>query len=170
LYNKQVNLFHCGKYARRKICEIGFNAGHSALLMLLMRDMTPTDFLIFDIGEHKYMRPAFEYLNSVFPHVRFTLVVGDSTKTIPQWITNHPEEVGTYDVVHVDGGHSFDCITNDSRNSLQLAGHGSLLIYDDVYIGYINNVVDQVIATNQCREWALSLPTEGYTHRVVIKQ
>ena len=50
LYSKQLNLFWCGKQALTKICEIGFNAGHSSMLMLLGRDKTPLDFTIFDIG------------------------------------------------------------------------------------------------------------------------
>jgi hypothetical protein len=57
LYSKQLNLFWCGKQGDR-ICEIGFNAGHSVLLMLLGRDKTPVDFTIFDIGEHSYTRPC----------------------------------------------------------------------------------------------------------------
>ena len=32
LYTKQVNLFWCGKQAATRICEIGFNAGHSAMV------------------------------------------------------------------------------------------------------------------------------------------
>ena len=46
---KQLNIFWCGKQALTKICEIGFNAGHSTMLMLLGRDKTSLDFLIFDV-------------------------------------------------------------------------------------------------------------------------
>ena len=49
LYKKQANLFWCGKQATTKICEIGFNAGHSTMLMLIGREKTPLDFTIFDI-------------------------------------------------------------------------------------------------------------------------
>jgi len=52
LYKKQVNLFWCGKQAKTKICEIGFNAGHSTMLLLIGREKTPLDFTIFDIGHH----------------------------------------------------------------------------------------------------------------------
>lgn len=38
--------------ANTKICEIGFNAGHSAMLFLMGRDKTSADFTIFDIGHH----------------------------------------------------------------------------------------------------------------------
>ena len=48
LYTKQLNLFWSGKQAVKKICEIGFNAGHSSMLMLLGRDKTPIDFTIFE--------------------------------------------------------------------------------------------------------------------------
>ena len=51
LYNKQLNLFWCGKQAPARICEIGFNAGHSAMLLLLAS--SATTFTVFDIGHHR---------------------------------------------------------------------------------------------------------------------
>jgi len=57
LYSKQLNLFWCGKQAVENICEIGFNAGHSTMLMLLGRNNTPLNFTIFDIGHHIYTKP-----------------------------------------------------------------------------------------------------------------
>ena len=58
LYTKQLNLFWCGKQAETRICEIGFNAGHSAMLMLLGRDTSALDFTVFDIGHHSYTKPS----------------------------------------------------------------------------------------------------------------
>jgi hypothetical protein len=49
LYNKQLNLYWCGKQVfGGKICEIGFNAGHSAMLMLLANTNKHVEFTIFD--------------------------------------------------------------------------------------------------------------------------
>ena len=41
LYTKQLNLVWCGKQACTRMCEIGFNAGHSSMLLLLGREQTP---------------------------------------------------------------------------------------------------------------------------------
>ena len=113
LYTKQLNLFWCGKQALTKICEIGFNAGHSTMLLLLGRDKTPLDFTIFDIGHHPYTKPCVNYIKSQFSHVNFEYIEGDSTTTVPVWIDANQGHIGLYDVVHVDGGHSEHCISND---------------------------------------------------------
>ena len=70
LYSKQINLFWCGKQAATNLCEIGFNAGHSAMLLLLGRDRTPLRFTIFDLGHHAYTKPCVEYIQSKFKCVQ----------------------------------------------------------------------------------------------------
>jgi len=61
---KQINLFISGKQATNKICEIGFNAGHSAMVMLLGREIKQLEFTIFDIGRHSYTKPCYDYIQS----------------------------------------------------------------------------------------------------------
>ena len=163
LYTKQLNLFWCGKQATR-ICEIGFNAGHSVLLMLLGRDKTPIDFTIFDIGEHVYTRPCFEYMKSKFQHVRFEFIEGDSTVTIPEWIEARTPEL--YDVIHVDGGHSEHCITNDMKNADRLVKMNGIVIIDDTNCDYINKCVDLYLSTGNYIELNV-LKTKGYPHRII---
>lgn len=63
---KQLNIYWCGMNAPRKICEIGFNAGHSAMTLLLGRDGVTTDFTIFDINYHPYTIPTYKYIKKVF--------------------------------------------------------------------------------------------------------
>lgn len=165
LYTKQLNLFWCGKQGSR-ICEIGFNAGHSCLLMLLGRDTTPMDFTIFDIGEHAYTRPCFEYMRSQFQHVRFEFIEGDSTVTIPNWIEAKKPEL--YDVVHVDGGHSEHCITNDMKNADALVKMDGIVIIDDTNCEYINKCVELYLSTGKYSEIHV-LKTKGYPHRIIRK-
>lgn len=174
LFPKQLNLYSCGKTATR-ICEIGFNAGHSALLMLLgcgvgltggVRPRPPLEFLIFDIGEHKYTRPALDYLATAFPHVRFTYAEGDSTKTMPEWIVGNPGN--TYDVIHVDGGHTEHCIKNDMMNADKMLNPGGILIVDDTQDPTINLYADAYIASGVYKELD-ALATVGYKHRVLQK-
>ena len=166
LLPKQMNLFWAGQFATQRICEIGFNAGHSAILMLLGRPQTPLIFTVFDIGDHKYMQPSFSYTARQFSHILMEYIQGDSTQTMPNWISSHPAAVGAYDVVHVDGGHSYHCITHDMRNASTLVRIGGIVIIDDVYIGYINDTVNQYIQSGNFRE-VECLPTVGYTHRII---
>jgi hypothetical protein len=144
LYTKQLNLYWCGKQATTRICEIGFNAGHSSMLLVLGREKTPIDFTVFDIGHHAYTKPCVNYIQSKFPHVRFEYVEGDSTLTVPKWIETNKSLIGCYDVVHVDGGHSDECIINDIKNADILVKKMGIVIIDDTNIPHINKYVNQL--------------------------
>ena len=168
LYSKQLNLFWCGKQAVENICEIGFNAGHSTMLMLLGRSNTPLNFTVFDIGQHSYTKPTYEYIKSKFSYVNFEYVEGDSTITMPQWINNHSELMYKYDVVHVDGGHGEHCISNDMKNTDLLVKKNGIVIIDDTDSEIINKYVDLYISNGNYIELNL-LPTYGYPHRIIKK-
>jgi len=163
-----LNLFWCGKQASAKICEIGFNAGHSTMLMLLGKDKTPLDFTIFDIGHHSYTKPCLDLIKSRFQHVNFEYIEGDSTLTMPKWIEDNQTLLGLYDVVHVDGGHSEHCISNDMKNADLLVKKHGILIIDDTDIHHINMYVDTYISSGKYREMDV-LKTKGYPHRIIQK-
>ena len=168
LYSKQLNLFWCGKQAVENICEIGFNAGHSTMLMLLGRNNAPLKFTIFDIGHHPYTKPSFEYIKSKFLHVNFEYLEGDSTIIMPEWINNNKDLISKYDVVHVDGGHSENCISNDMKNTDLLVKKNGIVIIDDTNSDIINKYVNLYISSGNYIELNL-LPTYGYPHRVIKK-
>lgn len=168
LYTKQVNLFWCGKQAVHRICEIGFNAGHSTMLMLLGRDKTSLDYTIFDIGQHKYTIPTIEYIKSKFNHIKFEYIEGDSTTTIPKWIDENKHLLGLYDVVHVDGGHTEHCIKHDMINSDSLVKVGGIIIIDDTNHSHINKYIDLFISSGNYIELDI-LPSYGYPHRAIKK-
>lgn len=168
LYSKQLNLFWCGKQATKNICEIGFNAGHSTMLILLGRDDTPLNFTIFDIGHHPYTRPCVEYIKKTFSHVNFEYVEGDSTITMPEWINKNTDLLHQYDVVHIDGGHDENCIYNDMKNADLLVKVNGILIVDDTYHEVINNYVNLYISSGKYVELNVS-KTYGYQHRVIQK-
>ena len=168
LLGKQLNLFWGGQQGKTRICEIGFNAGHSAYLMLLGRENTPLEFTIFDICEHKYVKPCLEYIKRVFNTVNFELVEGDSTKTMPTWIESHPDMEGMYDVVHIDGGHTEECIVSDLFNAKRLVKKGGILIIDDTNNPIINKKVDELLMEKGYEEITL-FSTVGYEHRMIRK-
>ena len=86
LLSKQVNLFLISLKSNN-IMEIGFNAGHSCLIYLFSNKNSK--ITLFDICEHKYTQPCFDYLDNLFPG-RLTLIKGDSTETIPKFRRDNP--------------------------------------------------------------------------------
>ena len=168
LYAKQLNLFWCGKQASTKMCEIGFNAGHSTMLLLLGRDKTPLDFTVFDIGHHSYTAPCLNHIKSQFSHINFEYIEGDSTVTMPKWIEANQSQLGVYDVVHVDGGHSDQCISNDMKNADLLVKKGGIVIIDDTNLHHINKYVYLYVSSGKYREMNV-LHTKGYPHRIIQK-
>lgn len=154
--------------SNKKICEIGFNAGHSSLLLLLGRDDTHIDFTIFDIGHHPYTKPCVKYIESQFQHVEFEYIEGDSTLTMPKWIESNPLQIGQYDVVYIDGKHSEYCISNDMKNADLLVKKNGILIIDDTNMHHINNHVDLYVSNGKYKEMNV-LRTTGYPHRIIQK-
>jgi FkbM family methyltransferase len=123
----------------KSIMEIGFNAGHSALLFLAI---TPpeTKVVSFDLGEYAYVFAAKRYIDSVFPG-RHTLVTGDSTTTVPKYeeqVAHRMKNPLTapplrFDFIFIDGGHQEDIPMKDILNSQRLAaGSHTIVAIDDI--------------------------------------
>jgi len=128
-----------GKSAPKSIMEIGFNAGHSALLFLAI---TPpeTKVVSFDLGEYAYVFAAKRYIDSVFPG-RHTLVTGDSTTTVVKYeeqVAHRMKNPLTapplrFDFIFIDGGHERDIPLKDILNSQRLAaGPHTIVVIDDI--------------------------------------
>ena len=127
------------KRAPQSIMEIGFNAGHSALLFLAN---TPpeTKVVSFDLGEYAYVFAAKRYIDAVFPG-RHTLVTGDSTTTIPKYeeqVAHRMKDPNTappmrFDFIFIDGGHQNDIPMKDILNSQRLARDDRTIVaMDDI--------------------------------------
>ncbi|CAM9892349.1 unnamed protein product, partial [Ectocarpus fasciculatus] len=117
-----------------KICEVGFNAGHSSLNWLLY-SRPSTKVLAFDLGEHEYMRHALDFLQVVFPG-RLEVLIGDSSVSIPAYAV--AEEAAGRDphacnILFVDGDHSEDGAYADLVNFRALASRDwNVLAIDDL--------------------------------------
>jgi predicted O-methyltransferase YrrM len=119
----------------RSVMEIGFNSGFSTLLMLLTN---PNIYITcFDLGEHKYTMPCYEKIKETFGE-RINITIGDSTKTLLK-IRD------TYDVIHIDGGHSTDVANSDINQSYRLSKQGTILIMDDTDFHYLQCVWDNYV-------------------------
>lgn len=170
---KQRNFLKAGATGAR-ICEIGFNAGFSAYLLLsgavqgsAAANQKP-HMLIFDLGEHRYAAPALEALRAdVGDRATVEACWGDSRTGVAQWLHSHPTEIGSFDVVHVDGGHSIDCIISDMLSAVILTRPGGLIIVDDVNDLMILDVVNMWVTRGSMEVCLDYLPTFGYQHMIL---
>tara|TARA_R110000824_G_scaffold302606_3_gene490377 strand:+ start:3961 stop:4545 length:585 start_codon:yes stop_codon:yes gene_type:complete len=158
LNNKQKNLQKIAE-GKKNIMEIGFNGGHSCL-MFLYNNPTLEKITIFDIVEHKYVIPCFEYLKKEFSNVEFELIQGDTRLTLD----DYSKIPYTYDLIHMDGGHGIDVINNDIKHCKLMS---KLIIVDDTNYGPINNIVEDSLK-NDFKEMDM-LKTYTYEHRIIYR-
>tara|TARA_B100001109_G_scaffold255078_1_gene256633 strand:+ start:180 stop:974 length:795 start_codon:yes stop_codon:yes gene_type:complete len=86
------------------VCEVGFNAGLSALLLL--ESMPHARVLSFDLGDFPWARPADAMLRKQYGTARFPGVVfGDAVKRVPEHAAEHAFRC---DLVFVDGDKSYE--------------------------------------------------------------
>ena len=163
LQSKQRNLLRAS-FSKRHILEIGFNAGHSLLLFLL--NAPTAKFTVFDICEHKYVRPCFEYLQGQFPEAMMTLIEGDSTITLPKFIADNPATEGSYDLIHVDGGHLEHVARSDMAAAMSLCSVGGLIILDDTQDPLIAAIGHQYLQSGFLESAPLMEPTHMYQHEI----
>jgi hypothetical protein len=168
LINKQLNLFWSGCESPAKICEIGFNAGHSTLLLLLGNNNKNINFTIFDINHHPYTNTCYEYIKTIFPDVNFNFIEGNSVISIPNWI-NNTQNYEFFDIIHIDGCHLIDIVTQDFANSIKILKKNGLLIIDDVQKEHIDKLVNIYISTGAFEEITYIFETTLYPHRILKK-
>jgi hypothetical protein len=155
------------------ICEIGFNAGHSACMITSVLEDKSFNFYIFDYGEHYYMKPCFDLLYSSFKkdNNNILLIEGDSIITLPNFINNNQQLIGNFNFIHIDGGHTKECIENDFKNADLLIKKDGIIIIDDTNISVINECVDYYINNKNYEELIFyNLNEYCYPHRIIIKK
>ena len=114
---------------KKKIMEIGVNACHSLLLMVMIN---PTaEYLLFDLNLHKYTEPTINYVKEKFPNTKINIIYGNSVETINKFINDNPSELNTFDLVHLDGGHTEDIFSHDYNNSKKLLKNNGIVVFDD---------------------------------------
>ncbi|RYD63964.1 MAG: class I SAM-dependent methyltransferase [Verrucomicrobiaceae bacterium] len=129
---------------KSSVLEIGFNAGHSAALMLCANPALK--YYGIDIAEHRYTPVCAQILADFFPD-RFEFYPGDSTKVYPI----EAERFVECDLVHVDGGHTLPLFRADMTNALELpytAKDRHILVDDteDAYWTAITPELNRMIA------------------------
>jgi len=149
--NKIQNLLILAK-GKSKICEIGVNAGHSLLLMVSTNP--EAEYLIFDLNGHAYTKPCVEYIKNAYPSTKITEIYGDSNITLKEYIASN--ELHTFDLIHVDGGHETETVENDFNNTKHLLTENGIVIFDDYNFGNIHDVINHYV-----EEGVITKYTEG---------
>lgn len=105
------------------ILEIGFNAGHSSNLFLSNNKRCLVTS--FDLGAHSYVNKCKENIDKLYPN-RHTLILGDSTETVPKH-----DETKKFDFMFIDGGHDYEVALKDIRNCKRLSHQSTIACLDD---------------------------------------
>ncbi len=111
----------------KNVCEIGFNAGHSALNWLVAN--ANSNVYSWDIGRWNYTHKMMQHLQAQFPG-RLTTFLGDSRIMVPKVARNSTFKC---DIISIDGGHTFEVARADILNMKALAHKKTLLLVDDTF-------------------------------------
>lgn len=149
--NKIKNLQYLCKN-KRKIVEIGVNGCHSLLLMLLVNP--DAEYLLFDLNCHQYTVPTINYIKSAFPNAKINVIFGNSVETINKYIMENPNELNSYDLFHLDGGHTENIFAYDYHHSKFLLNkENGIVIFDDYNLPSIRNFIHKKISDNEIVEY-----------------
>lgn len=136
---------------KKKIIEIGVNGCHSLIIMLL--ENPHAEYLLFDLGNHRYTRPVFDYVKCAFPNTKINIIYGNSVNTMSNYISQNNSELDTYDLIHLDGGHTPDIFTHDYDNSKKLLSQDGVVIFDDYNYTDIKTFIDNKVDTMEIMEY-----------------
>lgn len=118
-----------GEHELRTICEIGFNAGLSAELLLAHNNASLHEF---DILENPWSRAVMATFNALHPG-RMSMHAGDTSCTVRRALRGgHGKPDTLCDRFFVDGDHSEPQVTNDFHAALRFTRPGGLIMIDDV--------------------------------------
>ena len=126
----------------KNILEIGFNAGHSAMVML---NNTPDscNFYTFTLDNHAYSQPCFDIIKSVYPKRNLQITFGDSQFIIPKFLETFNEEL---DFIFIDGAHHGHWPYVDAKNTHNHLKVGGIMVFDDIKIPAVNNGKNKFLA------------------------
>lgn len=110
----------------RSVCEVGFNAGHSAAVFLASTDPS-TVLHTFDLFSTHTMRSSLRLLNETFPG-RIRAYAGDSLVVIPGLREKIQPACG---LLHIDGRHDYTHTLADAIHLFPHAAPDATFLFDD---------------------------------------
>lgn len=124
--DKVAKLIELSESEYINIMEIGFGAGHSAEVFL--KNNSTCMLTSFELGNNDYVMTSKEHIDNTYPE-RHTLILGNSNKTIPEFIEKNKNVM--FDVIFVDGAHDYNTVLIDILNCYNLAHKNTIIILDD---------------------------------------
>jgi predicted O-methyltransferase YrrM len=114
-----------------------------------------------DINSHHYVKPCFDKISSDFTNINIIL---ESSHTALKKLQN---EQKIYDLIHIDGDHSLEGATKDFENCLKISKKGTIIIFDDTNINYLDNLCNNFIKRGLIVEYTNfnKLSCNVYKHR-----
>jgi len=134
--NKRKNIVAIAK-KYNNITEIGFNAGHSAALMLSANPQLHLTSI--DIGTHSYIKRCANLIQNYFPD-RHKLIVKDSSKC-------DGVDIEKSEVVIIDGAHEFANCLLDIAICVAYCKSGTLIVIDDYNYPPVTKAVDRFLSS-----------------------
>jgi hypothetical protein len=131
------------------IVEIGFNAGHSALLILSSNN----DIMYkgVDINCHAYTVPCFNHLKNYFQD-RIDLSLGNSLDVLPKIFDIYPEIKNKKIGWIIDGCHDIDVANKDLETVLELCSRDDIILFDDSeHGGKLRNLIDMYVLSDKIK-------------------
>jgi hypothetical protein len=108
-----------------RMVEVGVNAGHSCLLAMHVNPAL--HYTGIDWAGHAYSHQCLDKLEALFAR-RVSLLREDSRQALAKLCETAS---GSFDFVHLDGGHDFDFMMSDLGAALRLTRPGGLILVDD---------------------------------------
>lgn len=124
------------------VLEIGFNAGHSALLLLTANPQMK--LVCIDICAHRYTIPCFDYLKQKFGE-RIELIDASSLYAF-SLLARQNRNFGLY---IIDGGHDEQIAETDLYNVIQYGHKGSVICFDDSNVPSLRLILNMHMLTGR---------------------
>jgi len=112
-----------------QVCEVGFNCGHSTAAFL--EASSAVRVRNFDLPDPRWGEQAYKFFRHRYPRNRLQIIEGDSSKTIPSFVSTKPR-AHRCDLLVVDGLHTYEGSLLDLIRMLPMAECNATVVFDDV--------------------------------------
>lgn len=118
----------CKRFRPRRYLEIGVDGGGS--LKTVLGSCDPERIVLCDMWGTNHAGHGFQNWKHIYPIVEISnakvdMITGDSRETVPKIME-------FFDLILVDGDHSYEACLQDLKSTWPLMANGGLLILDDI--------------------------------------